>query len=80
MCIIYFSEANRSVLVQSGALPILVDVLHSSDTDTQFYSCAALSNLAIHHSHRVMMTAIGYNDLIVRLIRLIEEGEGKASI
>ena len=67
----YISETNRDSLVNAGALPVLVEVLKCPDSDTKYYCTAALSNLAIYPLHRTMMSAIGYNDVIVQLIRLL---------
>ena len=41
-------ESNRHVLVDAGAISVFVQLLESSDEDIQFYSAAALSNLAVH--------------------------------
>ena len=41
-------DSNRHVLVQTGAIPVFVQLLDSSDEDVQFYCAAALSNLAVH--------------------------------
>ena len=41
-------DANRCELVQCGAVPIFIRLLDSRDIDVQFYSSAALSNLAVH--------------------------------
>lgn len=36
------------MLVEAGAISVFVQLLGSSDEDVQFYSAAALSNLAVH--------------------------------
>ncbi|XP_052272427.1 uncharacterized protein LOC127872947 [Dreissena polymorpha] len=65
-------EENRSDLVVDGAIPILIAALQSTfDHDVQYYCCAALSNLAIIEKHRIMMVAVGYNDVIILMIRLL---------
>ena len=43
-----FTESNRQQLVQGGAVPVFIRMLESQDKDVQFYSAAALSNLAVH--------------------------------
>ena len=43
-----FTESNRQQLVQGGAVPVFIRMLESQDRDVQFYSAAALSNLAVH--------------------------------
>ena len=42
------TESNRHVLVEAGAITAFVKLLESNDEDVQFYSAAALSNLAVH--------------------------------
>ena len=41
-------DSNRHELVRTGAVPVFVQLLDSSDEDVQFYCAAALSNLAVH--------------------------------
>ena len=65
------TEANRNELVTKGAIPVLVDVLHSNDSDVQYYVAASLSNLAVNEKHRAMMTAIGHFDVIKQLVKLL---------
>ena len=42
------TESNRHVLVEAGAVSVFVQLLDCNDEDVQFYSAAALSNLAVH--------------------------------
>lgn len=49
------SESNRHVLVEAGAISVFVQLLDSSDEDIQFYSAAALSNLAVHGMHHIFL-------------------------
>lgn len=70
-----FSESNRHVLVEAGAISVFVQLLESSDEDIQFYSAAALSNLAVHgewgHAgvrHQVV------TDCLVLGFRVVQEG------
>ena len=41
------SDENRSQLVNAGAIPVLVALLSSPDTDVQYYCTTALSNIAV---------------------------------
>jgi hypothetical protein len=41
------SDENRQQLVNAGAIPVLVGLLNSSDTDVQYYCTTALSNIAV---------------------------------
>ena len=73
------SESNRNDLVTRGAIPILVTSLHSNDPDVQYYSLAALSNLAVNEKHRAMMVAMGYHDMTKRCIQLLGSNKEKVS-
>ena len=41
------SDENRQQLVNAGAIPVLVGLLNSTDTDVQYYCTTALSNIAV---------------------------------
>lgn len=41
------SDENRAQLVNAGAIPVLVALLSSTDTDVQYYCTTALSNIAV---------------------------------
>lgn len=41
------ADENRQQLVNAGAIPVLVNLLSSSDTDVQYYCTTALSNIAV---------------------------------
>ena len=66
-----FSESNRNELVNQGAIPALVELIHMSDYDIQYYSAAALSNLAVNPKHRAMMIAVGHFDVVRQLVKLL---------
>ena len=66
------AESTREHLVQSGALALLIEVLHTDDADVQHYCAAALSNMAVNERHRTMMVAVGHYDVIKQLIRLLD--------
>ena len=71
MCVLFTSESSRNELVHEGALPVLVEVLHTADHDVQYYCAAALSNMAVKEHHRVMIVAIGHYQAVRRLIVLM---------
>ena len=50
--IITFSDENRQQLVNAGAIPVLVSLLNSPDTDVQYYCTTALSNIAVDSQSR----------------------------
>lgn len=41
------ADENRQQLVNAGAIPVLVNLLSSPDTDVQYYCTTALSNIAV---------------------------------
>lgn len=67
----FLIESSRNELVRQGALPVLIQALHSDDPEVQYYSIAALSNFAVHEKHRTMMVAVGHFDIIFQLIKLL---------
>ncbi len=73
------TESNRDELVKENVLPVLVDVLNSDDPDVQYYSAAALSNLAVTEMHRQAMVAIGNNQTLKCLIRLLDSKSEKVT-
>lgn len=46
------SDENRQQLVAAGAIPVLVNLLASPDTDVQYYCTTALSNIAVDGENR----------------------------
>jgi vacuolar protein 8 len=46
------SDENRQQLVAAGAIPVLVNLLKSPDTDVQYYCTTALSNIAVDAQNR----------------------------
>jgi vacuolar protein 8 len=46
------SDDNRQQLVSAGAIPVLVKLLSSQDTDVQYYCTTALSNIAVDSTNR----------------------------
>ena len=47
------SDENRQQLVSAGAIPVLVGLLNSEDTDVQYYCTTALSNIAVDCQYRL---------------------------
>ncbi len=66
--------------MKENALPVLVEVLNSNDPDVQYYSAAALSNLAVTETHRHAMVSIGNNQTLKCLIRLLDSKSEKVNI
>lgn len=46
------ADENRQQLVNAGAIPVLVSLLNSMDTDVQYYCTTALSNIAVDGANR----------------------------
>lgn len=46
------ADENRQQLVNAGAIPVLVQLLSSSDVDVQYYCTTALSNIAVDANNR----------------------------
>jgi hypothetical protein len=49
------SDENRQQLVNAGAIPVLVSLLNSPDTDVQYYCTTALSNIAVDGSSPLLI-------------------------
>jgi len=47
-------DENRQQLVNAGAIPVLVGLLNSPDTDVQYYCTTALSNIAVDGENVVL--------------------------
>jgi vacuolar protein 8 len=48
----HIPDENRQQLVNAGAIPVLVGLLNSLDTDVQYYCTTALSNIAVDGAFR----------------------------
>ncbi|CAG8682291.1 6939_t:CDS:2, partial [Racocetra fulgida] len=46
-------DENRQQLVNAGAIPVLVSLLNSPDTDVQYYCTTALSNIAVDEKYQL---------------------------
>lgn len=49
-------DENRQQLVNAGAIPVLVSLLNSPDTDVQYYCTTALSNIAVDGTYTICLT------------------------
>lgn len=47
MLCVRVAASNRQQLVTAGVIPVLIRLLQSQDEDVQYYSAAAISNLAV---------------------------------
>ncbi|KAM9155943.1 uncharacterized protein ACDP82_004217 [Pangshura tecta] len=73
------SERIQQVLCREGALPILILMLESPDSEVQYYSCAALSNVAANSQHHEAMLRVGDKFLLRTLISLLSSSVDKVS-
>lgn len=48
-------DENRQQLVNAGAIPVLVSLLNSPDTDVQYYCTTALSNIAVDGTFQLLV-------------------------
>jgi vacuolar protein 8 len=65
------SDENRQQLVNAGAIPVLVALLASPDTDVQYYCTTALSNIAVDGNNRKKLQT-SEPKLVVNLIGLMD--------
>jgi vacuolar protein 8 len=51
-------------LVNAGAIPVLVGLLNSTDTDVQYYCTTALSNIAVDgkSEYRIVLVSAEFTD------------------
>jgi vacuolar protein 8 len=63
-------DENRALLVQAGAVPVLVALLLSPDQDIQYYCTTAISNIAVDPSNRERL-AQNERGLISSLVKLM---------
>lgn len=69
-------DDNRQQLVNAGAIPVLVQLLQSPDTDVQYYCTTALSNIAVDSANRRRL-ASSEPRLVQSLVHLMEGQEPK---
>jgi hypothetical protein len=63
-------DENRALLVQAGAVPVLVALLLSPDPDIQYYCTTAISNIAVDplNRERLAQTERGLVSGLVKLM------------
>ena len=69
-------DDNRQQLVNAGAIPVLVQLLSSTDVDVQYYCTTALSNIAVDSSNRAKL-AQTEGRLVGSLVHLMESSSPK---
>jgi len=69
-------DENRTHLVNSGAIPVLVQLLGSPDLDVQYYCTTALSNIAVDATNRKRL-ANQEPRLVQSLVRLMDSPSPK---
>jgi vacuolar protein 8 len=65
------TDENRQQLVNAGAIPVLVGLLNSPDTDVQYYCTTALSNIAVDGANRKKL-AQSEPKLVTSLVQLMD--------
>jgi vacuolar protein 8 len=63
-------DENRALLVQAGAMPVLVQLLLSPDPDIQYYCTTAISNIAVDPTNRERL-AQNERGLVSSLVKLM---------
>lgn len=66
-------------MCQAGAIPVLVPLLQSSDSEVQFYSCSALCNIAAFREHHSKLLSIGGHFLLKSLLTLMSSSVERVS-
>lgn len=75
----FFPDCSTRILCQAGAIPVLVLLLQSSDSEVQFYSCTALCNIAALQEHHPKLLSIGGHFLLKSLVTLMSSSVQKVS-
>jgi vacuolar protein 8 len=70
------TDENRQQLVNAGAIPVLVSLLNSMDTDVQYYCTTALSNIAVDGANRKKL-AQTEPKLVASLVALMDSSSLK---
>lgn len=70
------TDENRQQLVSAGAIPVLVQLLSSTDVDVQYYCTTALSNIAVDAGNRKKL-AQTESRLVQSLVHLMDSSSPK---
>ncbi|KAG7509862.1 vacuolar protein 8-like [Solea senegalensis] len=73
------SDWSARLLCEAGAIPVLVLLLQSSDSEVQFCSCSALRNIADVQEHHPRLLSIGGHYLLKSLLTLMSSSVQKNS-
>lgn len=76
----YSSDWSTRLLCQAGAIPVLLLLLQSSDSEVQFYSCTALCNISAIHEHHPRLLRIGGHYLSRSLLTLMSSPVKKVTL
>ena len=71
-----WTDDNRQQLVNAGAIPVLVQLLSSTDVDVQYYCTTALSNIAVDAGNRKKL-AQSETRLVQSLVLLMDSSSPK---
>lgn len=76
LTLIHLIDDNRQQLVNAGAIPVLVQLLSSTDVDVQYYCTTALSNIAVDAGNRKKL-AQTESRLVQSLVHLMDSSSPK---
>lgn len=66
-------------MCEAGAIPVLLPLLQSSDSEVQFYSCSVLTNVAASRVHRSKLISVGGHFLLKSLLTLMSSSVERVS-
>ncbi|XP_040056199.2 uncharacterized protein LOC120833278 [Gasterosteus aculeatus] len=73
------SDWSTRILCEVGAIPVLVLLLQSSNSEVQFYSCSALCNIAAVWEHHPKLLSMGGHFLLKSVLTLVSSSVQKNS-
>lgn len=80
LLLLLFPDWSTRILCQAGAIPVLVLLLQSSDSEVQFYSSTALCNIAAVQEHHPQLLSIGGHFLLKSLLTLMSSSVQKVIV